>query len=51
MKSIGAVDGGADTVLDAFIEHIVLDGDGLLLFPTHTWATVPKDTDTYLKDQ
>jgi Aminoglycoside N3''-acetyltransferase len=47
MKSIGAVDGGADAVLDAFIEYLVLDGGGLLVFPTHTWATVPKDTDTY----
>ena len=29
MKSIGAVDGGADTVLDALIEYFE---DGLLLF-------------------
>lgn len=35
MKSIGQVDGGADTVLDAFIEYMK---DGLLIFPTHTWA-------------
>jgi len=34
MKSIGPVDGGADTVLDAFIEYMQ---DGLLIFPTHTW--------------
>lgn len=34
MKSIGAVDGGADTVLDAFSEYLK---DGLLILPTHTW--------------
>jgi len=45
MKSIGAVDGGAETVLDAFIEHLA--DDGLLIFPTHTWATVPGETDLY----
>lgn len=37
MKSIGAVDGGADTVLDAFLEFMQ---DGLLVFPTHTWDAV-----------
>lgn len=37
MKSIGAVDGGADTVLDTFIEFM---REGLLVFPTHTWAEV-----------
>ena len=35
MKSIGEVEDGADTVLDAFIEHMK---PGLLIFPTHTWA-------------
>ena len=35
MKAIGEVEGGADTVLDAFSEY--LQG-GLLLLPTHTWA-------------
>lgn len=34
MKSIGQVDGGADTVLDAFSDYLK---DGLLIFPTHTW--------------
>ena len=37
MKAIGAVDGGADTVLDAWMEYFK---DGLLLLPTHTWKTV-----------
>lgn len=34
MKSIGAVEGGADTVLDALMEYFA---KGLLLLPTHTW--------------
>lgn len=34
MKAIGQVVGGAETVLDAFIEYLQ---DGLLIFPTHTW--------------
>lgn len=35
MKSIGQVDGGADTVLDAFVEYF---SEGLVMLPTHTWA-------------
>jgi aminoglycoside 3-N-acetyltransferase len=35
MKAIGAVEGGADTVLDVLIDHL---SAGLLLLPTHTWA-------------
>lgn len=38
MKAIGEVDGGADTVLDAFIDYI--QDDGLLIFPTHTWDQI-----------
>ncbi len=34
MKAIGAVEGGADTVLDAMMEYLE---DGLLILPTHTW--------------
>lgn len=37
MKSIGEVEGGADTVLDVFSEFMK---DGLLVFPTHTWDYV-----------
>lgn len=37
MKSIGHVEKGADEVLDAFIEHLK---EGLLIFPTHTWAQI-----------
>lgn len=34
MKTIGPVEGGADTVLDAFCEYLA---EGLLVLPTHTW--------------
>ncbi|MDO5415919.1 MAG: AAC(3) family N-acetyltransferase [Lachnospiraceae bacterium] len=34
MKAIGDVEGGADTVLDAWMEYL---SEGLLLLPTHTW--------------
>lgn len=39
MKSIGNVIGGADTVLDAFIEYLK---DGLFLVPTHTYKETRK---------
>ena len=35
MKSIGPVEGGADTVVDAFMEYFK---EGLFMTPTHTWA-------------
>lgn len=35
MKSIGEVDGGADTVVDAFMEFFK---EGLFMTPTHTWV-------------
>ena len=47
MKAIGAVDGGADTVLDAWMEYFK---DGLLLLPTHTWKTVNADNPVYNPD-
>jgi aminoglycoside 3-N-acetyltransferase len=37
MKSIGDVEGGADTVLDALSEYMK---DGLLVLPTHTWSYI-----------
>ena len=37
MKSIGEVEGRADTVLDALMEYF---SEGLLMLPTHTWGTV-----------
>ncbi len=44
MKAVGEVRGGADTVLDAFCEYLK---DGLLVMPTHTWATVNNEHNTY----
>jgi aminoglycoside 3-N-acetyltransferase len=40
LKSMGAIDGGADTVLDALEESLA---DGLLVLPTLSYATVDKD--------
>lgn len=40
MKSIGDVEGGADTVLNALSEYME---DGLLVFPTHTWSYINQD--------
>ncbi|GIP32216.1 AAC(3) family N-acetyltransferase [Paenibacillus sp. J2TS4] len=37
MKSMGQVEGGADTVLDALSEYMK---DGLLVLPTHTWSYI-----------
>ena len=40
MKAIGDVKGGADTVLDAFMEYFT---DGLLMLPTHTWKQMSEE--------
>ena len=37
MKSIGDVEGGADTVLDVLMDYMK---EGLLVFPTHTWSYI-----------
>lgn len=37
MKSIGQVEGGADTVLDALADYMK---EGLLVLPTHTWSYI-----------
>ncbi|MBW4846637.1 MAG: AAC(3) family N-acetyltransferase [Lachnospiraceae bacterium] len=44
MKAIGEVEGGADTVLDAFMEYM---SDGLLILPTHTWAAMSEYHNVY----
>lgn len=44
MKAIGSVDGGADTVLDAWMEFFK---EGLLLLPTHTWKTINDENPVY----
>ena len=44
MKAIGPVEGGADAVLDALSEYMK---DGLLVLPTHTWATVKDERNVF----
>ncbi len=44
MKSVGRVEGGAETVLDAFIEYMK---PGLLIFPTHTWSKINEENPVY----
>ena len=48
MKAIGHVEGGADTVLDALSEYM---HDGLLVMPTHTWASIHADNPRYYVDK
>lgn len=38
-KSLGAMENGADTLLDALMEYF---SDGLICLPTHSWALVHK---------
>ena len=40
MKAIGEVDGGADTVIDVFMEYL---SDGLFMTPAHTWAQMSEN--------
>lgn len=42
LKTIGEIDGGADTLLSALISHFTKDG-GLLCIPTHTWTKAVMD--------
>ena len=44
MRAIGQVEGGADTVIDAFREVLT---QGLFLVPTHTWADVNAQQPVY----
>ncbi|GAA0359461.1 AAC(3)-VI family aminoglycoside N-acetyltransferase [Alkalibacterium iburiense] len=43
-KSLGVVEGGPDTVLDALSEYMK---DGLLVLPTHTWEYINKDNPVF----
>jgi aminoglycoside 3-N-acetyltransferase len=43
-KSIGEVENGPDTVLETLIEYMK---DGLLVFPSHTWATIDANNPVY----
>lgn len=44
MKSIGDVEGGAETVLDVFSEYL---REGLMILPTHSWATITAENNLY----
>ncbi len=44
MKSIGDVEGGADTVVDAFMEYVC---DGMIMMPTHTWAQMSESYNVF----
>lgn len=44
MKAIGDVAGGADTVVDAFMNYF---REGLLMMPTHTWAQMNAEYSTF----
>ncbi|MEI3006279.1 MAG: AAC(3) family N-acetyltransferase [Victivallales bacterium] len=48
MKSIGAVDGGADTVLDALMDYF--REKGLLVFPTLTYGLNPSNPVFYVNE-
>lgn len=48
MKSIGEVEGGADTVLDALSEYM---SEGLLVLPTHTWSYIKADNPKFYVDE
>lgn len=44
MKSLGMVQGGADTVLDALQEAVP---EGLLILPTHTWKQMSEEYNVF----
>lgn len=44
MKSIGQVEGGADTVVDALMEYF---GEGLLMTPAHTWKQMSHEYNVF----
>lgn len=44
MKSLGEVEGGADTVVDAFMEFF---SEGLFMTPTHTWWQMSSEHDLF----
>lgn len=48
MKSIGQVEGGTDTVLDALFEYMK---NGLLVFPTHTWSYINAENPRFSVDE
>ena len=45
MKAIGQVEGGAETVLDAFMEYLE---KGLLILPTHSWNNINEKNNVFV---
>lgn len=45
--SLGEVEGGAETVIDAFVEYM---SEGLMVFVTHTWATVDASQPSFSRE-
>ncbi len=43
LKSIGEIEGGAETLINALKEYF---NDGLIIFPTHTWSFMNSDDQT-----
>lgn len=48
LKSLGPIEGGAETFIDALMDYMQ---DGLLVLPTHTWAYVNAKQPIYLIDE
>lgn len=44
MRALGEVEGGCDGLIDYFKSYLT---DGLLVIPTHTWASVGRDNPVY----
>ncbi len=44
LRAVGEIEGGADGLIDAFIEYLY---DGLFIVPTHTWGSVNKANPFY----
>ncbi|MBE6669766.1 MAG: AAC(3) family N-acetyltransferase [Ruminococcaceae bacterium] len=41
LRSVGAIEGGADGLIDSFTEYL---SEGLLIIPTHTWKNVNRSS-------
>ena len=49
LRLIGKIEGGAETLLDALIEHFTETG-GLFCVPTHTWGNLDKEITLDMND-
>lgn len=48
LSAIGSVEGGGETVLEAFIEYLA---PGLLVLPTHTWRQINAEYNVFSVDE